>query len=89
MKTPIKISGFVYKIIRTNEIVFVTASTLNSSMGYLPLGPLEIEAEFDIPEIDLKAQIKIDLEKRIEETKAMHTTQLQNLESELRRLDED
>lgn len=88
MKTPIKIKGYVYRIMFSGEIVFVTSPNLDSTVGYIKLGELEVDAEFDIPEVDEKAQLKADLETRIMKAKTAHETQLNLLEAERKKLDE-
>lgn len=70
------------------EIVFVTSPNLNASMGYIQLGELEIDTEFDVPEVDEKEQLKADVEKRIMNAKAAHEIQLNLLEAERKKLDE-
>lgn len=89
MKTPIKIKGYVYRIMYSGDIVFVTSPNLDSTVGYIKLGELEVDAEFEMPEVDEKDQLKADLETRIMKTKATHETQLRLLEDERRKLDEN
>lgn len=88
MKTPIKIKGYVYRLMFDNSIVFVTSPNLDASMGYIKLGVLEVDTEFDIPEVDEKAQLKADIEARISKAKTAHKNQLKLLEDERRKLDE-
>lgn len=88
MKTPIKIKGYVYRMTYNNEIIFVTSPNLNASMGYIQLGELEVDTEFDIPEVDVKEQLKADIEKRAEEAKKVYEAHLHLLEVERRKLDE-
>ena len=72
MKTPIKIKGYVYRMTYNGEIVFVTSPNLNASMGYIQLGELEIDTEFDIPEVDEKEQLRADIDKRADEAKKVY-----------------
>lgn len=88
MKTPIKIKGYVYRIMFDSSIVFVTSPNLDASMGYIKLGELEVDTEFDMPEIDEKEQLKADVEKRIMNAKAAHEIQLRLLEQERTKLNE-
>lgn len=89
MKTPIKIKGYVYRMTYNNEIIFFTSPNLNASMGYIQLGELEVDTEFDMPEVDVKEQLKADIEKRAEEAKKVYEAHLHLLEVERRKLDED
>lgn len=89
MKTPIKISGFIYKSMYNSELIFNTSPNLNASMGFIMITPLDIDTEFDMPEIDEKEQLKADIEKRAEEAKKVYEAHLHLLEVERRKLDED
>ena len=88
MKTPIKIKGYVYRMTYNGEIVFVTSPNLNASMGYIQLGELEIDTEFDIPEVDEKEQLRADIDKRADEAKKVYEEHLHLLEVERKKLDE-
>lgn len=88
MKTTIKIKGYVYRMTYNGEIVFVTSPNLNASMGYIQLGELEVDAEFDIPEVDEKEQLRADIVKRFEEAKKAYECHLHLLELERKKLDE-
>lgn len=89
MKTPIKIKGFIYKSMYNSELIFNTSPNLNASMGFIMITSLDIDTEFDMPEIDEKEQLKADIEKRIFQVKKDLEFNLHLLEVERRKLDED
>lgn len=56
MKTKIKITGTVYRIKHDGSIVFSTSSILAPQHGFIPLGTLETEVDFELPSHDVETQ---------------------------------